>query len=297
MSESDNEWLEASVTVVPEIAEAVSEVLSRYAPRGVVIETTSPGDWEHSPVTVRAYVPYDDQVSSTKRSIQAAMGHLNQIHPVPPPTFRRLTEADWSEAWKQNFHVLHIGQHIVIRPSWCDYIPRLDDVVIHLDPGMAFGTGLHPTTQMCLEALEQRVRPGDQVLDIGTGTGILAICAARLGASLVVGVDNDPVAVRMARENVRLNQVEDSVTILAGSLSNVSGQYDIIVVNILAKVIIKLLDEGLTSLLAPDGHVIATGIITDQAEAVVMAMEKQKLLLIKQQQKDDWVCLIACRNL
>ncbi len=296
MSENENEWLEASVTVAPEVAEAVAEVLSRYAPRGVVIETTSPDDWEHGPVTVRAYVPYDDQVGPTKRNIQAAMGHLNQIHPVPPPTFRRLAEADWAETWKQNLHVLHIGQHIVIRPSWCDYLPRPDDIVIHLDPGMAFGTGLHPTTQMCLEALERRVRPGDRVLDIGTGSGILAICAARLGAGQVVGVDNDPVAVRTARENIHLNQVQDSVTILAGSLSEVGGQYDIIVVNILAKVIVELLDAGLTSRLSPGGYVIATGIIADQAEAVGMTMEKQKLPLIERQQKDDWACLIAHRK-
>ncbi len=289
------EWLEVSVTVENEAAEAVAEVLSRYAPRGVAIEA-GPDGWNVGPVVVRAYLPDDDQLSVNKRRVRKALGHLNQISPVSMPTFCPVTEKDWAEAWKERLTVMHIGQHIVIRPSWLDYVPAPKDVVVRLDPGMAFGTGLHPTTQMCLIALEESIQSGTQVLDMGTGSGILAIAAAKLGAGRVLALDNDSVAVKIARDNIVINDVQGVVSILRGSLAEVSASYDLVVVNILAKVIVEMLQEGLAERVCPGGKMIVAGIIDEQEQKVVEAMEQQGLTLVGKQQQGDWVCLVAERS-
>jgi len=285
------QWLEVSVTVENETAEAVAEVLSRYAYRGVVIEA-GPEGWNAGPVIVRAYLPADDELRAKKRRVEEALWHLGQIRAIPAPTFQFVAEADWAEAWKERLSVLHVGQHIVIRPSWLDYAPVPGDVVIQLDPGMAFGTGLHPTTQMCLAALEELVSSGTQVLDLGTGSGILAIAAAKLGAGRVLAVDNDPVAVKTARGNVVVNGVQEIVSVRGGSLPEVSESYDLVVVNILAKVIVEMVQGGLAVRVRPGGTLIAAGIIADQEPEVVTALEWGGLALAERRQSEDWVCLM-----
>ncbi len=285
------QWLEVSVTVENETAEAVAEVLSRYAYRGVAIEA-GPEGWNVGPVIVRAYIPADDELRAKKRRVEEALWHLGQIRAIPAPTFQFVAEADWAEAWKERLSVLHLGQHIVIRPSWLDYAPVPGDVVIQLDPGMAFGTGLHPTTQMCLAALEELVSSGTQVLDLGTGSGILAIAAAKLGAGRVLAVDNDPVAVKTARGNVVVNGVQEIVSVRGGSLPEVSGSYDLVVVNILAKVIVEMARGGLAVRVRPGGTLIAAGIIADQEPEVVTALEWGGLTLAERRQSEDWVCLM-----
>ena len=287
------EWLEVSIPgVANEAAEVVAEVLSRYAHRGVVIEA-GPEGWNAGPVTVRAYLPADDQLHAKRRGIEEAIWHLGQIQPVPAPTFRPVAEVDWAEAWKERLDVLRIGQHIVIRPSWQSYAPGPGDVVIELDPGMAFGTGLHPTTQMCLAALEELTLPQATVLDLGTGSGILAVAAAKLGAGRVLAVDNDPIAVRTARTNVVNNRVQDAVRVVLGSLPDAPGSYDLVVVNILARVIVEMAQAGLSTRMSPGGRLIAAGIIVDQESEVVAALEQKGLVLVERQQTDDWVCLVA----
>ena len=286
------EWLEVSVTAENEAAEAVAEVLSRYAHRGVAIEA-GPEGWNAGPVVVRAYLPADDQLSDNKCRVREALGHLDQIIPVSVPTFCPVAEEDWAKAWKERLTVMHIGQHIVIRPSWLDYVLAPKDVIVQLDPGMAFGTGLHPTTQMCLMALEELVRPKIKVLDMGTGSGILAIAAAKMGVGHVLALDNDPVAVKTARDNMKTNNVQDVVSALCGSLAEASESYDLVVVNILANVIIEMLQEGLATRVCPGGKMIAAGIIDDQEQKVVKAMEQQGLTLLGKQQQEDWVCLVA----
>jgi ribosomal protein L11 methyltransferase len=286
------EWLEVSVTVENEAAEVVAEVLSRYVYRGVAIEA-GPEGWNAGPVVVKAYVPADDQLQATKRRIEEALWHLGQIRPIPAPTFRPVAEEDWAEAWKERLDVLRIGQHIVIRPSWREYAPEPKDVVIQLDPGMAFGTGLHPTTQMCLVALEELTRPEATVLDLGTGSGILAIAAARLGAGRVLAVDNDPIAVKTARGNVVTNGVQEAVSVVCGSLADVPGRYHLVVVNILAKVNVEMMQEGLANRVRPGGRLITAGIIADQEPEVVAALEQKRLALVERRQTGDWVCLVA----
>lgn len=286
------EWLEVSVTVENEAAEAVAEVLSRYAHRGVVIEA-GPEGWNTGPVIVRAYLPADDQLQVNKRRIEEALWHLGQIRPVSAPTFCSVAEADWAEAWKERLNILHVGRHIVIRPSWRDYVPAPGDLVIQLDPGMAFGTGLHPTTQMCLVALEELICPGAEVLDLGTGSGILAIAAARLGAGHVLAVDNDPIAVDAARDNVMNNGVQGTVSVMCGSLTEASGSYDLVVVNILARVIVEMVQEGLATRVRSGGGLIAAGILANQEPEVVAALKRGDFTLVERQQRDDWVCLVA----
>jgi len=289
------EWLEVSVTVKNETAEAVAEVFSRYASRGVAIEA-GPDGWNTGPVIVRAYLPADDQLRANKRRVEESLWHLGQIQPVPAPAFRPIAEADWAEAWKKQLKVLHIGQRTVIRPSWLDYTPAPGEIVIQLDPGMAFGTGLHPTTQMCLAALEELIHPEAQVLDLGAGSGILAIAAAKLGAGRVLAVDNDPVAVKTARGNAKTNGVSETVSVTSGSLADAPESYDLVVVNILAKVIVEMAQQGLAERVRPGGTLIAAGILADQKSEVVAALQREGLTLVKQHQTEDWVCLVTKRD-
>ena len=284
------EWVEVSLVVEAETAEAVSEVLSRYAHNGVAIEA-GPDGMASGPVVVRAYLPADDRLAATRRCVREAMWHLGQIRPVPEPTFRAVADADWTKAWREKLHVLHVGKHIVVRPSWRDHVAGPGDIVIQLDPGQAFGTGLHPTTQLCLAALESLVSPGADVLDLGTGSGILAIAAAKLGASRVLAIDDDPVAVGVAQTNARVNQVEDRVRVLQGSLSEASGSYDVVVVNILLRTITRMLREGLAARLRPTGCLVLAGILVDQEPQVMKAARPEGLALSERWVSGDWVGL------
>jgi len=270
----------------------VAEVLSRFAPQGVVIEAgpegIGPGE-----VTVYAYLRKDEHIQRTRRRVEEALWHLGQISPLPEPSFRSVAESDWAEEWKKNLRVLQVGQRIVIRPSWLSYRPTGDQVVIDLDPGMAFGTGLHPTTQMCLIALEKWVRPETTLLDLGTGSGILAIAGAKLGATSVLALDNDPQAARIARQNVHLNKVGQRVQVDTGSLSQAGGTYDLVVVNIVAKVLTTMIQSGLAERLSQESVLILTGIIDDQEKEILSALEHVGLVCVGRQQVDDWVALEA----
>jgi len=286
------EWLEASVTVNNETAEAVAEVLSRFASRGVAIEA-GPEGIGVGPVTVRAYFPADAALAQTRRQVEEAIWHLGQIVPIPDPVFRPVAETDWTEAWKQHLQVLHIGRRIVVRPTWLPYTPQQGEVLIDLDPGMAFGTGLHPTTQMCLLALERHVRPGATLLDLGTGSGILAIAGAKLGAASVLALDDDPQAVAVARENVVVNRVAERVRVAEGSLAEAHGPFDLVVVNILAQVIVEMAGMGLVRRLATDGRLVLAGLLVDQEAKVVEALRQGGAAVTARQQMEDWVALDA----
>ncbi len=288
------EWLEVSVEVDHETAEAVAEVVSRYAHGGVVIEG-GPDGWQTGPVVVRGYLPAADDLWDQKKGIREGLWHLGQIRPISDPSFRHVAEKDWAEAWKERLEVLRVGERLVIRPSWLDYDARSGDVVIQLDPGMAFGTGLHPTTQLCLCALEEFVEPGMKVLDLGTGSGILAVAAAKLGAQSVLALDSDQQAANVARTNVIDNDVDDRVSVRRGSLVDVSGVYDLVVVNILARVIVEMVEGGLSERLQPDGVLVTAGIIGDKTADVAAAFERNGLELIDQRQRGDWVSLLARR--
>jgi len=283
-------WVEVAVSVETETAEAVAEVLSRYAHNGVVIEA-GPEGHASGPVVVRAYVPQNDRAPATEQAIREALWHLGQIRPIPEPVFKPIAETDWTLAWREKLNVLHIGQHIVVRPSWRAYEPRDGDVLIELDPGQAFGTGIHPTTQLCLGALEELVLPGSRVLDLGTGSGILSIAAAKLGAGSIQALDSDPVAVAAARANVAVNKVSAAVRVLEGSLQEATGSYDVVVVNILLRTILQMLANGLSTYANPGGHVVLAGILVDQEAQVISAATVDGLTLVRRWVSGDWIAL------
>jgi ribosomal protein L11 methyltransferase len=313
------EWLEITVVCSPEQAEAVADVLARYAPGGVAIQQNAldlTGDeWQPDgplePVaSVRVYLPVEPGLDEKRRRVEEALWHLRQIAPIPEPQFRTVAEEEWANAWKEHFHVTRIGQRFVIKPSWRAYAPRPDDVVIELDPGMAFGTGLHPTTQMCLMALEKHLRPGERVLDVGTGSGILAIGAVKLGAAMCLAADIDPVAVEAARANVAANNVGDKIQVEQGSLAQISNtkcqissapfeiwnlEFDILLVNILAKIIIELAGQGLGDVVKPGGLAVFAGLIDTQEAEVRQALERIGLRMIERSREQDWVGLV-CRK-
>jgi ribosomal protein L11 methyltransferase len=299
-------WLEVSVRTDGEAAEAVSELLRPYAYNdGVVLEQLGVAD-DPEPdmlepeVTVKIYVPENEDTPALRRRLEESLYHLNRLYPVPPPTFRRLEEADWAHAWKAHYHPFRLGRRLWIEPSWVtDEATQADagDVVLTLDPGMAFGTGLHPTTQMCLQALEQFVTPGMHVLDVGTGSGILAIAAAKLGATAVLAVDTDQVAIETASENVRQNDVSSRVVVQAGSLKDVAArEWDLVVVNILAPVIASMLrQDTLLDYLVPGGRLILSGIIAEQKDIVAGALADAGGVIELTLAIRDWLALVVTK--
>jgi ribosomal protein L11 methyltransferase len=278
-------WLEVSVTVDHEAAEAVSEVLSRYVHQGVAL------DVEEEQATVRGYLAADEELAARRRKIEEAIWHLGQIWPIPEPTFRVVDDEEWISQWKRTISVLHLTPHLVIKPSWKEYAGKEGEVVLEMDPGLAFGTGLHPTTQLCARALQEYLRPGMRVLDLGTGTGILALAAAKLGAARVDALDIDATAVTVARRNALANGVAGTVRVREGSLADVSATYDLILVNILTRVIIAMDRAGLAERLAPGARVVVSGVLAEQATEVVEALEEEGLAFEELFQRDDWTAL------
>ena len=299
-------WLEVSVVTDGEGAEAVAEALRPFAyQNGVALEQL--GDSHSSDpealepeVTVKIYLPEDEDTPQKRRRLEEVLYHLGRLYPLPEPIFRQLQEEDWANAWKANYHSFRVGQHIWIRPSWLAEPDeaQADDIVLTLDPGMAFGTGLHPTTQMCLQALEQWLQSGMSVLDVGTGSGILAILAARLGAAPIVAVDTDELAVKTALANAAQNQVTAQIAVQTGTLKTIPQRdWDVVVVNILAPVILVMIkQDGLLDYIGEDGRLILSGIIDEQMAGVVTAVQQaggriQQTLTVR-----DWVTLVVTKN-
>lgn len=301
MPSIDTYWLEISVAVDGEAAEAVSATLEPYAYQGgVVIEQmgdlNDPDPLALEPeIVVKIYAPDYEDTPKLRRKIDEALYYLGRLYPVSEPRYRQIVDEDWSTTWRKNYKPFQIGRRIWIQPSWLE-AENIDgdDLVITLDPGMAFGTGLHPSTRMCIEAMEELVQPGYSILDIGTGSGILAIAAVGFGARKVLALDKDRIAVRTARENVRINLVSEYIELLQGSLDSLGpSKWDIVVVNILAPVIIGLIQEGLLSYLSTKGRVIMSGIIDEQVESVQNALGDAGGEVTRKITTRDWVALVA----
>ena len=287
-----------------EAVEPVAEILSRIGKGGVAIEkplsdTAEAGRVEIDPtrlVTVKSYLPEGTGLEEKIRQTEEALWHLSQIRHVEPLQVARLAEKDWAEAWKEYFFVHHIGQRLVIKPSWREYDPAPGEIVLELDPGMAFGTGLHPTTRMCANACERYVFDGMHVLDVGTGSGILAIAAAKLGARQVVAVDVDPIAVEVAEKNVVLNGVADRVEVRSGSVDRVEkGDFDLVLANIIASVIVDLAADLYCSL-KPGGILIVSGIIAEREDMVRDTLMKTGLKIEETIAEGDWRALVCARD-
>jgi ribosomal protein L11 methyltransferase len=317
-----NAWLEIGVAADDEAVEAVAEILRRHG-QGVAIDEpflqpSLDEPPERDPARrciVKTYLPDDAAADATRRAIEEALWHLGRLASVEPLDVRRISEEDWATAWKSFFPVLRAGRRTVIVPSWRRYRSRHDDLVVRLDPGLAFGTGTHPTTRLCLLAAEELVQPGMLVLDAGTGSGILAITAARLGAAHVVAVDTDAMAVRAAGENVSRNRVRRRITVLAGSPEMLSCHaglatgrdgahipkayrgrlFDLILSNITARANAALL-VTYAALLQPGGRVVASGILEEHLPLVTTALDEAGLRRLATTSEGDWVCITAERD-
>lgn len=300
-------WLEVSVITDGEGAEAVAEKLRPFAyNEGVVLEQlgdmTSPAlDALETAVTVKIYIPEDQDSPQLRRRIEEVIHFLGLLYPIPPPTYRQLEEEDWANAWKAHYQPFRVGIRIWIQPSWVevDADPALsqlqpDDVILVLDPGMAFGTGLHPTTQMCLRALETLVTGGETVLDVGTGSGILGVAAAKLGAAAIFGFDVDDLAVKTAVDNAQKNDVTN-FKIEKTTLPAITGRtWDLVLVNILAPVIINFFKQDrLMDFVKVEGRLVLSGIIDEQAAAVETAVTAARGTVVQKMVVGDWVTLIV----
>jgi ribosomal protein L11 methyltransferase len=295
-------WLEASVRASEEVSESVADVMARFAPGGVAlgfdsIEPEAEGEGKpRGPLTVRAYLPWDSELAARRAALEEALWHLGRIAPVPDPVFRKVARTDWSLEWKKRFRPFRIGARLVIVPSWIHRRTAANDLVLRLDPGLAFGTGMHPTTQLCLEALEQRTVPGAGFIDLGCGSGILSIAALRLGAARAEGYDVDPEAVRIARENAAANGLEARFAGRVGSLADLLAagrSAPIVAANILAGVLTAMLRDSLAEAVQPGGCLILSGILLDQSAAVEAAVNESGLRLAEKKNREDWVALVA----
>jgi ribosomal protein L11 methyltransferase len=307
---TDTSWLEVSLTVDGEMAEAVAEVLARYIPNGVAIESTAiyanPEDegYPVGPLRVCGYLPVDDQLEATRNRIEEALWYLGRISALPTAQYRTVQEQDWAEVWKQHYHPIAIGQRLIIVPAWLES-PDPNRIPIRMDPGMAFGTGTHPTTQLCLEITEsvlaeQALNASESpaaVIDVGCGSGILSVAAIKLGAARALGVDIDPRAVEISRENAALNGVAGSyfagtgsvIEILRGDFS--LRQARLVFANILAPVLIRLFEDDLAELVLPGGTLVLSGILAEQEAGVLAAASAHGLTPHFHRQIDDWVAM------
>ena len=306
-------WLELSVVADIEAVEAVAEILGRAAPGGTSVEPafelTDEGLGARidatRPATVRAYVPARDEAATARAVAEAseALGHLQAfgLRPIGELTTRVVREADWAEAWKAHFPVLRLGRRLVIRPTWRRHRARPDDVVLALDPGMAFGTGLHPTTRLCLQALETFVASRDRgladarVLDVGCGSGILAIAAAKLGAGTILAVDTDPIAVEATSANAERNGLSGRIEARLGTVPTNEAPFDLVLANLIAGVLVPLA-AALHYELRSGGTVLASGIFVDREAEVATAFRDAGLETVDRSVEGEWVALEARRS-
>ncbi len=288
-------WQELSIRVPYEYVEPVSYLFGRYG-RGLSMERVRELGQERDAsdlVLMRTYLPANSRQRLAR--IEVGLRLVAILEPMEDLTITPLPEEqDWESEWRSHFDLLRVGRHLVIKPTWIDYEEGPGDVLIELDPGMAFGTGYHPTTHTCLEALEDIVKPGMAVLDVGTGSGILAITAAKLGASRVVALDIDPQAVRAARQNFRRTRVQKLVALTQGSVPHPlagNGQFDVAVANISARAVGERAPHILPTLTA-GGYLIASGLMESQRQDVETVLVDLGFTYIKEWHQEEWVTLV-----
>ena len=282
-------WQEVSISVPFEYVEPISYLFDRYG-YGLTMEDDGP-----ELIKLRTYLPSDARQRFSH--IEVGVNLASLIQPLGELTVTPLDEdADWQNAWKAHFTLLKIGKRLVIKPSWIEYDAQDGELLIELDPGLAFGTGYHPTTYTCLEAMEQLVQPGMNVLDLGCGSGILTIAAVKLGAGQVTALDIDPQAVQASRQNFRRTRIREQVSLDQGSLPHKlapAGAFDLALANISARGIRERAPDILPTL-RPGGVLVASGIIEEQHAETEEALIQTGFTDIEVWPKEDWVTL-TCR--
>jgi ribosomal protein L11 methyltransferase len=307
-------WSEIGILTTNEAIEPISNILHEAGASGVVIEDPfdlvkeredqfgeiyqlDPQDYPEEGVIVKAYLPVNSFLGETVEEIKVAINSLilyNIDIGLNKVTLSEVREEEWATAWKQYYHPVKISDKFTIVPTWEDYTPvHSDELIIELDPGMAFGTGTHPTTVLCIQSLERTVSQGDRIVDVGTGSGVLSIASAKLGAATVEALDLDEVAVNVAKSNIKLNKVDNVVKVRQNNLlDGVEGEADIIVANILAEVILRFIDDA-HRLVKKDGYFISSGIIQQKKEDVKEAILKAGFTIEEIITMEDWVSIIA----
>jgi ribosomal protein L11 methyltransferase len=306
-------WVEVKIVTKSEAVEPVSGIFYGLDVKGVAIEDPNdilqreqgPLTWDFADIdileygdkaaVVKGYFSIEDNVDELKNYIEEKLEELRAMDidiGEGKIVVQKVREEDWANNWKKYYKPTKIGDRIIIKPIWEEYSINADEIIVELDPGMAFGTGTHETTRMCVLALEKYTTSNSEVFDIGTGSGILAITAAKLGAKHVVGVDLDPVAVDSAKENVAFNNIEN-IEILEGNLMDVvKGKADVIVANIIAEIIVVLIDDVKESLV-PGGYFISSGIIRERNELVVEKLLESGFEITEVNQDGEWMCIVA----
>ena len=298
-------WLEVSFHLNGELAEAVAEVLARYAPSGVVTEhgikykdADDPGT-PSDDVTVRAYLPADARLEETRQRLEQSLSYLGMIQAIPAPTYTSIKDANWMESWKQHYRPLTVGERLIIVPAWMDS-PDESRIPIKIDPGMAFGTGTHPTTQLALALMEDFIseHAPKEIIDVGCGSGILSVAALKLGVDKALGVDVDIASVKSSRENADVNGIGDEFIIGQGSVDEIlAGKFPfktapLVVANILAPVLIRLMEAGMGTLVAPNGRLILSGILEEREADIRATVSKHQLEIVERRQMGDWVAFV-----
>lgn len=299
-----NEWIEVVLIVPAAVAETAGFVLAELGSEGVTLENREldtfvapdPDEVVSETLELRAYFPQPEDSAALLTEIQQRMLEIAPAFPgwePQAPTFTLVRNEDWAEGWKQHFPTTRIGQRLVVRPSWEEFAAQPEDVVIEIDPGMAFGTGTHGTTRLCLEAVAaafEGAAPPRRVLDVGTGSGILAIAAAAYGAEQILACDIDPEACAIAFENAVLNHVDEKISFSIAPLEELEGEFDLVLANILAEENIRLADE-LVAHLASGGRLVLSGILIEKEEMVMNAFHAYGMGAAEISHNEDWSCI------
>lgn len=308
-------WCEISIQTSHEAVELIAEIFRDLGASGVVIEDPelvndyiTSGKWDYTDIPIaketevvveKAYLPVNGELEGRIQTLRQEINALESrgVNTAPAVlTTAELQDEDWSDTWKQYFHTEKPGERVVIKPTWEEYEPKDDEVVIELDPGAAFGTGTHATTSMCIRQLEKLVKPGMTVFDVGTGSGILSIISAKLGAKNIQAVDYDDSVLKIVEENLEQNNVQDIISVAQSDLmQNVHGKAELVIANIIADIIIRLFDQ-LDEHLEQGGTLLTSGIIEDRIEDVLAAAEKHGYGVVERLENKGWACITFKRK-
>ena len=308
-------WCEISIQTSHEAVELIAEIFRDLGASGVVIEDPelvndyiTSGKWDYTDIPIaketevvveKAYLPVNGELEGRIQTLQQEIKVLESrgVNTAPAVlTTAELQDEDWSDTWKQYFHTEKPGERVVIKPTWEEYAPQGDEVVIELDPGAAFGTGTHATTSMCIRQLEKLVKPGMTVFDVGTGSGILSIISAKLGATNIQAVDYDDSVLKIVEENLEQNNVQDIISVAQSDLmQNVHGKAELVIANIIADIIIRLFDQ-LDERLEQGGTLLTSGIIEDRIEDVLAAAEEHGYGVVERLENKGWACITFKRK-
>lgn len=308
-------WCEISIQTSHEAVELIAEIFRDLGASGVVIEDPelvndyiTSGKWDYTDIPIaketevvveKAYLPVNGELEGRIQTLQQEIKALESrgVNTAPAVlTTVELQDEDWSDTWKQYFHTEKPGERVVIKPTWEEYEPKDDEVVIELDPGAAFGTGTHATTSMCIRQLEKLVKPGMTVFDVGTGSGILSIISAKLGAKNIQAVDYDDSVLKIVEENLEQNNVQDIISVAQSDLmQNVHGKAELVIANIIADIIIRLFDQ-LDEHLEQGGTLLTSGIIEDRIEDVLAAAKAHGYGVVERLENKGWACITFKRK-